>query len=137
VADKLSKTRRSENMRRITSRDTAPELAVRRIVHAAGYRYRLRRRDLPGKPDLVFGPKKKVIFVHGCFWHVHDDPYCTDSRAPKSNSSYWGPKLTSNKARDERNAEALRQAGWTVLTIWECEIKDSAELKRRICEFLN
>jgi len=123
-------------MRRIKSRDTSPELAVRRLVHAAGYRYRLHRRDLPGKPDLVFGPKKKVIFVHGCFWHCHDDPACVDGRSPKSNRGYWGPKLTANKARDQRNTEALRAAGWDVLTIWDCEIKDSAQLHNRIRKFL-
>jgi len=136
VTDKISKARRSENMRRITSRDTAPELAVRKLVHAMGYRYRLHRRDLPGKPDLVFGPKKKVIFVHGCFWHCHDNSACADSRAPKSNRSYWGPKLTANKARDQRNAEALRAAGWDVLTVWDCEIKESAQLHTRIRQFL-
>ncbi|MFZ2028845.1 MAG: very short patch repair endonuclease [Vitreimonas sp.] len=136
MADKLSKIRRSENMRRIKGRDTAPELAVRRIVHAAGFRYRLHRRDLPGKPDLVFGPKKKIIFVHGCFWHSHDVSGCADSRKPKSNKSYWTPKLRSNKERDERHRATLQNNGWAVLTIWDCETKDLERLRTRLIKFL-
>src|SRR5258708_1102032 len=100
VADKLSPERRSENMRQIKSKGTKLELVVRRVVHGLGYRYRLHREDLPGKPDLVFGPTRKVIFVHGCFWHAHDDPSCREGRVPHSNKNYWGPKLSRNKERD-------------------------------------
>ena len=89
MADKISKTRRSANMAAIRSKDTSPELIVRRLVHSLGYRYRLHRHDLPGKPDLVFGPRRKIIFVHGCFWHMHPKANCLDARLPKSNTGYW------------------------------------------------
>ena len=105
--DKLTPKRRSENMRRI--KDMKPELIVRRLVHGLGFRYRLHRKDLPGKPDLVFGPRKKVIFVHGCFWHGHEREGCLDARRPKSNTQYWNTKLTRNK---ERGAERNRTQ-WT------------------------
>lgn len=106
---------RSENMRRIRSKDTRPEMAVRRIVHGLGYRYRLHRKDIPGKPDLVFPRHRKVIFVHGCFWHQH--PGCQDGRLPKSNTSYWGPKLKRNVERDKTALAELSSLGWEVLVI--------------------
>jgi DNA mismatch endonuclease (patch repair protein) len=112
-------------MRRIKSKGMKPELTVRRLVHELGYQYRLHRKDLPGKSDLVFGPRKKAVFVHGCFWHSHPDPHCSDSRIPGSNRDYWIPKLARNKERDAANAEALRAAGWQVLTVWECETRDA------------
>jgi DNA mismatch endonuclease, patch repair protein len=136
MTDKLSPTRRSANMAAIRSKDTSPELAVRRLVHALGYRYRLHRRDLPGKPDLVFGPRRKVIFVHGCFWHRHPKSNCHDARSPKSNTDYWGPKLQRNAARDARNIAALRAAGWRVLVIWDCETKDARRLTSVVRRFL-
>ncbi len=136
MTDKISKTRRSANMAAIRSKDTTPELIVRRIVHALGYRYRLHRRDLPGKPDLVFGPRRKVIFVHGCFWHMHPKANCRDARPPKSNTGYWTPKLARNIARDKQRATKLRRAGWRVLVIWECETKDTAKLASRVTKFL-
>lgn len=123
-------------MRRIRSKDMKPELIVRRLVHALGYRYRLHRKDLPGKPDLTFGPKRKVIFVHGCFWHQHSDPSCKDGRLPKSRANYWIPKLKKNADRDKKNLTLLRENGWECLEVWECEIKDLQRLSRRLELFL-
>jgi len=114
-----------------------PELAVRQLVHGMGYRYRLHRKDLPGKPDLVFGPKKKAIFVHGCFWHGHDDPMCRDARQPKSNQNYWGPKLQRNRERDAASIKALEDAGWQTLIVWECNTRDEAMLKGALQSFLD
>ena len=105
--DKLTPERRSENMRRIKSKGMKPELAVRKIVHGMGYRYRLHRKDLPGKPDLVFGPARKAIFVHGCFWHQHTE--CREGRPPGSNTGYWGPKLARNIERDAGNLARLTE----------------------------
>jgi DNA mismatch endonuclease (patch repair protein) len=125
---------RSENMRRIRSKDMRPELAVRSLVHRIGYRFRLHRKDLPGKPDLVFVSRRKVIFVHGCFWHSHEG--CKVAHLPKSNQSYWGPKLERNRARDAKHLAALAAAGWKALVIWECEITDIEDLRRRLGRFL-
>jgi DNA mismatch endonuclease (patch repair protein) len=110
-----------------------PELKVRSLVHKMGYRFRLHRRDLPGKPDLVFGPRRKVIFVHGCFWHSHS---CKTAHVPKSNQEYWGPKLKRNKTRDGKNIEALQAGGWQALVVWECEARDEASLRKRLRAFL-
>jgi DNA mismatch endonuclease (patch repair protein) len=121
-------------MARVKSQDTKPELAVRRLVHSLGYRYRLHRCDLPGNPDLVFPRRRAVIFVHGCFWHQHT---CRAGRnTPKSRMEYWQPKLAGNSARDRRNRRKLKSAGWRVLTIWECQIRDTARLSRTIVRFL-
>ncbi|NJM34824.1 MAG: DNA mismatch endonuclease Vsr [Rhodomicrobium sp.] len=124
---------RSENMRRIRSTGMKPEMKVRRMLHAMGFRYRLHRRDLPGKPDIVFGRQGKVIFVHGCFWHQHD---CRDGHKPKTNGSYWNPKFERNVERDKRNRAALEEAGWKVLVIWECEMKDEEVLAERLRHFV-
>ena len=134
--DKISPERRSENMRRIKSKDMKPEILVRRFVHGIGYRYRLHHKGLPGKPDLVFSPRKKVIFVHGCFWHQHQDPDCSDSRQPKSNQTYWFPKLKRNMERDEENLARLDVLGWGVLVLWECEIVQIEKQRDRIKRFL-
>lgn len=107
-------------MASVRSKDTMPELWVRRLVHSLGYRFRLHRRDLPGTPDLVFPRLRKVIFVHGCFWHQHGR--CRAGHVPRSNVAYWIPKLTGNVARDRLNLRRLRQAGWNALTVWECEL---------------
>ena len=136
MTDKLSPSRRSANLAAIRSANTQPELIVRRLVHALGYRYRLHVCDLPGKPDLVFRPRRKVIFVHGCFWHLHPDASCLDSRKPKSNTGYWHAKLTRNVARDRQHLAALRSDGWRVLVIWECETRKIAALERRLTAFL-
>jgi|SRR6185437_2298101 len=124
---------RSENMRAIRSRDTLPEMAVRSLVHRLGYRFRLHRRDLPGKPDLVFPVRRKVIFVHGCFWHSHA---CKTGLIPKTNRDFWLPKLRRNKARDKKNLKDLTQQGWDALTIWQCELKNSSAVRRRVKGFL-
>lgn len=136
MADKVTPERRSVNMRAIKSKDTKPELAVRRLAHSMGYRYRLHRKDLPGKPDLVFAGRRKVIFVHGCFWHQHELEQCLDGRRPKSNNVYWDEKLRRNVERDFRNRQALEGAGWDVLIIWECETKDLSVLEDRLRGFL-
>jgi len=122
-------------MRRIKSKGMKPEMLVRRLVHFLGYRYRLHKEGLPGKPDLVFAKKKKAIFVHGCFWHVHER--CIDGRAPKSNTGYWGPKLARNVERDRENIAALRKAGWKTLVIWECEAQRGQKLAARLRKFLS
>lgn len=124
MADKLTPEQRSEDMRRIRSANTKPELVVRKALHSLGYRYRLHRRDLPGRPDLVFPSRRKVIFVHGCFWHGHEAACCPDARAVKSNKPYWTQKIATNKLRDERNKERLQTEGWEVLVLWECELRD-------------
>lgn len=120
-------------MAKIRSKDSKPEIFVRRLVHGLGYRYRLHRADLEGKPDLVFGPRKKVIFVHGCFWHGHA---CALGRIPKTHIEFWKNKIDSNRARDERQLEHLKADGWSSLVIWECQLKYIEEVKQRICDFL-
>jgi len=125
---------RVRTMRAVKGRDTGPEMVVRRLTHGMGYRYRLHGKDLPGKPDLVFRPRRKAIFVHGCFWHQHDCP--RGARLPKSNRDYWWPKLRRNKERDAQHRERLFDMGWNALTIWECEIADRDALARRIAAFL-
>jgi DNA mismatch endonuclease (patch repair protein) len=124
---------RSANMRAIRSKDMLPELAVRSLVHRLGYRFRLHRSDLPGKPDLVFPSRKKIIFVHGCFWHSHN---CKVAHVPKSNKGYWGPKLQRNKTRDSKNIKTLKAAGWEVLVVWECKAWDEGRLSGQVRRFL-
>lgn len=138
MADTVSKKRRSEIMSNIRSKGMAPEMAVRRLVHGMGYRYRLHRKDLPGKPDLVFASRRKAIFVHGCFWHQHDDPACKIARKPKSNKGYWDSKLERNKTRDKEHLESLKKLGWDVLVIWECEIlRSNNNIENKISSFLD
>ncbi len=132
--DTLSPDERSERMSRVRGKDTKPEMVVRRLVHGLGYRYRLHGRSLPGNPDLVFGKRRKVIFVHGCYWHRHAG--CPLCRLPKSKLEFWQPKLEGNKQRDERNQERLRELGWDFLIVWECELKNRDELTNRIRSFL-
>lgn len=134
--DRLTPDRRSSNMRKIRSKDMKPELLVRRIVHAMGFRFRLHRTDLPGKPDLTFVGRRKIIFVHGCFWHQHPDPACTRSHTPRSNNAYWGPKLARNTARDAEARRLLAKDGWEVMIVWECELKDEADAAARLRTFL-
>jgi len=122
-------------MRTVHSKNTSPELFVRSLIHHLGFRYRLYRDDLPGKPDLVFPGKNKVIFIHGCFWHGHA---CKRGRrTPKSNQDYWIAKIEGNRKRDKDNAKSLKKLGWEVLTIWECEIKDINMLMLKIVVFLD
>lgn len=134
MPDALTPARRSANMAAIRSKDMKPEMAVRSLVHRMGYRFRLHRKDLPGKPDLVFVSRKAVIFVHGCFWHQHQD--CREGRMPGSRLEYWKPKLERNAARDAANMAALIALGWRVLVLWECEIERGGPLTRRIASFL-
>jgi DNA mismatch endonuclease (patch repair protein) len=130
---KKSPEERGRMMRGFKSENTAPEMAVRRLAHQLGYRFRLHRKDLPGRPDMVFASKRKVIFVHGCFWHSHG---CGLTRVPRSNLEYWLPKLHRNRARDAKNIQALEATGWSLLVLWECEIKGQASLARRLKQFL-
>lgn len=130
--DKIDSTRRSANMRAIRSRDTLPEKIVRRLVRQLGIGYRLNY-PLLGKPDLVFAGRKKVIFVHGCFWHQHG---CRHVRSPKSNQAYWEPKLARTKERDRLAIEGLAALGWSSLVIWECDLTDEVELMARLRNFL-
>ncbi len=133
MVDTLSPERRSSIMSRIRSKNTVPELAVRTLVHGMGYRFRIHRRDLPGSPDLVFPSRRKVIFVHGCFWHRHRK--CALSRIPKSRVDFWTAKLNANAERDIANIQTLRKADWKVLVVWECQI-GGFDLGKRITTFL-
>ena len=137
MPDTLSPEARSERMSRVRAKDTKPEMAVRRLVHGMGYRYRLHEKRLPGAPDLVFRGRRKVIFVHGCFWHRHPDPTCRLARMPKSRQEFWGPKLDGNRARDERTRAALDQQGWRQMVVWECECGQTEQLGNRIRAFLD
>jgi DNA mismatch endonuclease, patch repair protein len=133
--DVLTPSERSVRMALIRSRDTKPEMAVRRLVHGMGYRYRLHDRDLPGRPDLVFRSKLKVIFVHGCFWHLHRN--CRNNRPPKSRLDYWQPKLQRNAIRDNEARNRLRRMGWRTLVIWECDLNNSERITQKISQFLD
>lgn len=133
--DRISPARRSANMAKIRSRDTKPELAVRRLVYRMGYRYRLHAPRLPGRPDLVFSLRKRVIFVHGCYWHRHRR--CRFAYLPKSNVEFWRKKFKSNTARDTWVNKELAQLGWEVLTVWECEVRDLEGLRTKLARFLD
>ena len=126
-------------MRSIRSKGMKPEMVVRRLAHSMGYRYRLHRHDLPGRPDMIFQSRRKVIFVHGCFWHQHLDPECKSAHRPRSNLEYWEPKLSQNQKRDRDNYKNLCEAGWRVLTLWECEVKQTPprDLADRLRTFLD
>lgn len=132
--DKLSPARRSANMRAIRSKNTRPELLVRKLLRDAGLTgYRLHRKDLPGRPDIAFIGRRRAIFVHGCFWHGHE---CREGqRGAKTRTEYWSPKIAGNRARDERHLQALRDAGWEVLVVWECDLPDPA-LSARLASFV-
>jgi DNA mismatch endonuclease (patch repair protein) len=121
-------------MAAVKSRNTKPELLVRRMVHGLGFRYRLHRRDLPGTPDIVMTRHRKIINVHGCFWHMHTCRHAL--LAPVSNASYWQKKRLGNAVRDRRTLRQLRRDGWRVLIIWECQMRDTAKLRARITKFL-
>ncbi len=134
MTDIVDSQRRSELMRGIRGRDTAPELAVRRIAHRMGLRFRLHRKDLPGRPDLVLPKHRLAVLVHGCFWHRHED--CRYAYTPKSRVVFWTEKFAQNIARDRRNEQALRNLGWRVLVIWECETRDEENIEQRLAEFI-
>lgn len=134
MADQFSTEERSAIMRRVRSVDTAPELRVRQIVHGLGFRFRLHSQGLPGTPDLVLAGRKKVVFVHGCYWHQHS---CDGAKRPATNRRYWNRKLDKNIERDKKNLRLLRRQGWRVLTVWECELRKPERLQRRLLRFLN
>lgn len=132
--DKLSQADRSRVMSSVHERNTKPELVVRQALHSLGFRFRLHKKDLPGKPDIVLAKYKTCIFVHGCFWHQH--PGCKRASRPSSNIQFWDSKLKRNIERDKENMEALARLGWRVIVIWECETKDTEILKRLLDKFL-
>lgn len=134
MVDTISAQHRSAVMARIRSKDTSPELMVRRIAYAMGFRYRLHVATLPGKPDLVFRRLRKIVQVHGCFWHQHEG--CGDSHIPKSSVEYWKPKLTRNVDRDVENLKRLKALGWRVLIVWDCELRNVRIVTKRIRKFL-
>lgn len=126
--------RTSLRMKRVRQRDTAPEMAVRKLLFAGGYRYRIHRRDLPGSPDVVFPRWRKVIFVHGCFWHGH--PGCARASLPRNRAEYWRSRIATNRERDRRSEAALRKMGWFVCIVWECEVARVEALRERLAHFL-
>jgi len=134
MADVFSREKRSDIMSRVKNRDTKPELIVRSTLHKMGYRFRLHRRDLPGNPDIVLPKHKKVIFVHGCFWHGHKG--CPRSSRPSSNKKFWNEKIDKNIKRDKNVRKELKRSGWDIMVIWQCEIKDSEKLQRKLTKFL-
>lgn len=130
----MTATERSKRMSLIRSKDTQPELLVRKLVHSMGYRYRSHDLALPGRPDIVFKSRRKIIFVHGCFWHLHRN--CANSRPPKSKLDYWRPKLAGNVTRDKLVRGRLRRLGWQQLVVWECEVDNRERLSRKLEKFL-
>lgn len=134
MVDRLSPEARSRNMARISGKDTSPEMTIRRLLYAKGYRYRLHVRGLPGRPDIAFPGRRKAVLVHGCFWHRH--PGCRYAYRPKSRVEFWDRKFAENVERDASNLRALTDCGWEALVIWECEIKDFQALCDRLSGFL-
>jgi DNA mismatch endonuclease (patch repair protein) len=132
--DRVTPEVRSKIMSAVHSKNTGPEIQVRRITHAMGFRYRLHRKDLPGTPDLVFAGKHKVIFVHGCFWHGH--PNCSKARLPKTRTDYWKKKIKSNRIRDAAAVSKLKADGWSCCIIWQCELKEPLRVAEKIKSFL-
>lgn len=132
--DVFSREKRSQIMSRVSGKNTKPEIAVRSLLHKLGFRFRLHRTDLPGKPDITLSKHKKVIFVHGCFWHGHAD--CLRSKRPTTNEEFWRQKLDKNIERDKATVTALKQLGWDVLTVWACEVNDTNKLKTKLLSFL-
>ena len=135
MVDHVDRKKRSLIMAAVHSKDTSPELAVRKIVHGLGYRYRLHGGTLPGRPDLVFPARRKVVFVNGCFWHRHYR--CRYATSPKTRRKFWEAKFATNVARDRRSARELKRIGWAVLTVWQCELKKPEQLTRRLDDFLS
>jgi DNA mismatch endonuclease Vsr len=127
---------RRRNMSAVRAKNSAAELTVRRILHSLGYRYRLHRRDLPGRPDIVLARRRKIVEVRGCFWHRHPDPDCSNAVLPATRRAWWSAKLHANVERDARNLSSLEAAGWDVLILWECELADGAAVAARLRAFL-
>ena len=134
MVDTVSPEVRSRIMAQVKSKGMKPEMKVRRLLHGLGYRYRLHRKDLPGRPDLVFPSRRKVVFVNGCFWHKHAG--CPRVRIPATNREYWVAKLERNHARDERNVALLEESGWATITVWECQLTDIEAVTERLVDFL-
>ena len=132
--DNKTALQRSENMKRIQSKDSIAELTVRRVIHRMGYRFRLHSNRMPGRPDIVLPRHNKIVFVNGCFWHQHKG--CPDGHLPKSNQDYWKPKLNKNVSRDRKNYSELKKQGWRILVVWACEIGNLRKLRKKICRFL-
>lgn len=137
MADNMTPEQRSYCMSRIRSKDMKPELAVRSMTHRMGYRFRLHRKELPGRPDLALAKHRSAIFVHGCFWHWHPDPDCPIARMPKSNLDYWQPKLARTRERDAEHLRELDRIGWRALVIWECELRSPESVLDRIRDHLS
>jgi len=133
MADRITKEQRSKNMSRVKNKNTAPELTARKILYRLGFRFRLHRRDLPGNPDIVLPRHKKIIFVHGCFWHGHS---CPKGKRPSTRQGFWDQKLDRNIERDRNNIAELQKLGWQVLIVWECEIKDLQKLEETLLDFM-
>jgi DNA mismatch endonuclease, patch repair protein len=134
--DTLTSSQRSARMALVRGCNTKPELCVRKLLRDMGYYYRLHCKSLPGKPDIVFGKRRKIIFIHGCFWHRHDDPNCRLVRLPKSRREFWETKLTANAKRDVQNHTALVNAGWKVMVVWECELAYREQVGNKVRQFL-
>ena len=133
--DRITKARRSWNMSRIRGRDTAPERAVRSLLHRMGYRFRLHRADLPGKPDIVLPRYRSIVLVHGCFWHRHSG--CSLAYTPKTRTDFWRAKFRATELRDCTVEQQLEDRGWRVITVWECELRDPEDLAKRLCTLLS
>jgi DNA mismatch endonuclease (patch repair protein) len=133
MADTRTPEQRSRIMRAVGTKDTGPEMIVRRLLHRLGYRFSLHRSDLPGSPDIVLSKYRKIIFVHGCFWHGH---LCRKGQLPKSKIDYWSKKICANRTRDRKHTAALRRAGWSVMTIWQCQTKIPERLNSRLSRFV-
>jgi len=129
MADTRTKQQRRQIMKSVGTRDTGPELVVRRLIHALGFRFRLHKRELPGSPDIVLAKWKTAVFVHGCYWHGHN---CPKGRLPKSRLEYWAPKIEANRTRDRKVEGGLRDLGWNVVTVWQCETKDERTIAERL-----
>jgi DNA mismatch endonuclease, patch repair protein len=134
MVDHLSSEKRSWNMSRIRNGDTGPEIVLRKLLHAAGFRFRLHVKNLPGKPDIVLPKWRTVIFVHGCFWHRHTG--CRDATTPKTRTDWWLEKFSKNVANDQKKQRALADAGWSVLVVWECELRELQRLKPKLTELI-
>lgn len=134
MVDSLTPEQRSAVMSRIRRADTKPELIVRSLLHAMGYRFRVQMKGVPGRPDIAFPRRRKIVQIHGCFWHAHEG--CATFRMPKSRTEFWEEKFARNKERDARLEQAARAAGWDVLTLWECELKDEPLLIDKLVDFL-
>lgn len=134
MVDRITKAQRSELMSRIRRADTKPELVIRRMLHSLGYRFRVQLKGVPGRPDLAFTRRRKLIQVHGCFWHAHEG--CPSARIPITRSDFWSSKFARNKERDHRLEEAATAAGWESLVVWECELKNIERLRARLVDFL-